>query len=209
MEPSVSQHTPLDTAARLELRRYLQSDGSEWRDLDDPGPFADSEDLQLIEAWVWGLEMWGREPLARAALAALDGALSLWEDADERTDEIVAAAQKGDVPSPELIREAVDSWVGAPSVAAAVAADALLARMPDLDLTRPELSYLAQEPSCWVLLSAAECAATTNHPDPRPFAGRAAVCAARAAITAARPGGAEEIHAHIRRGLTLWLDGLE
>jgi len=203
MDASVSQHDQLGAEDRLSLRQHLDSDGSEWRDLDSPGPYANSEDLQLLEAWVWGLEMWGREPLARAALAALERALSSWADVDP-TDEIVAAAREGNVPSPESIHAAVQSWLATPSVEAAVKADALLATLPDLDLNLPEFSYLAQSMSAWTLLAAANTVTVTNHPDPRPFAARAVLCATRAAITSG--GSVGDIRTHIHGQLTSWLD---
>ena len=77
--PSSLEHRPLMRVEKKELLRYLESDGKKQLGELMIGQYAESQELQRLEAWLWGVRFWGREALVRSTFPVLELLLPLWE----------------------------------------------------------------------------------------------------------------------------------
>ena len=202
------QHPTLDARQRQELHEYVAAVTCDFADIAAPSPLAACQLQRDVEAWVWGLELWGREALCCATIAALTEALQSWERTAKliQSDDVLQAVDAGHVTSPTQLVELVEVWLTQPSEAAVLAADAALGEF-DLDLMLPEMAYLHSSYFAWAVAAAHEAIPVTNHREPRAFAGRSVVYSIRAhACIEDRTddAAAQEIAAAIRASVTQW-----
>jgi hypothetical protein len=110
--PSTLEHFPLIRAEKHELLKYLDEDGHRELGALRLSPFAAGEEMELLEAWIWGLRFWGREVLVRATKPVIRLQIVRWNELVRLAtdDEVISLVEQKLLPGPFPQLDAISRW---------------------------------------------------------------------------------------------------
>lgn len=110
------QHRPLKPVEKAALRRYFDASNEVDAEAFVHWPYAADAEIHALETWIWGMRFFGRECVVRAACAALEAVIPLWETAlvEEGGSEITTAVKYGNLTDPAEILRICNYWTHNP-----------------------------------------------------------------------------------------------
>ncbi len=153
--PSTLEHRPLHDPEKVALMNYFAASGADEHEGFVPSVYATCTELADLEAWVWGLRMWGRECIVRATDAAAQMLAEAWEAALilGEGDDVSEATAYSRMLSPAEAISATHYWVNIPSEEKAFRIMKLEKPLPENWFEEPKHTRLQAKPFFWGALA--------------------------------------------------------
>jgi hypothetical protein len=165
-----------------DLLQYLETDGSDFLNLEKHWHLSQSKEEKNLEAWVWGLQMWGNKCLLQVALSAAKIILSLWDKQKllKPNDEILISVAKKDITEPHKQIALIEDWLKNPSEEILLEAEETCINSPQMWFDEPEFKYLWKEVFVWSVMAGHNCIAIPNNEMDWLHSSRTVICAVKA-----------------------------
>jgi hypothetical protein len=153
--PSTLEHRPLHVPEKVALKQYFAVSGADEYELYTPSMYAITRELADLEAWAYGLRLWGRECIVRATCAATQMLAEAWEAglAASDGDAVSVAVAYEQVLSPADAVSIMHYWGNIPSEEKAIRIMERELPLPDDWFVEPLHSTLQAKPFFWGALA--------------------------------------------------------
>jgi hypothetical protein len=153
--PSTVEHRPLHTPEKVELKKYFELSGATEHEGYLPSVYATSQALADLEAWQWGMRLWGRECTVRCAASAVYLLSEIWDQSlgGNQGDEVLKEVAYEKIKSPHECASKAIYWANTPSEEKALRIMEKIQPLPEDWFKSPKHEDLQSKVFFWGALS--------------------------------------------------------